>query len=185
MKKIIRAVTNEIKTVLFNINVEEATELALEIMQAKRIFVQGEGRSGLIGKAFAMRLMHAGFPVYVIGETITPDIKANNLFIAISGSGSTSSTLQLAAKAKEIGACLFAITTERESKLACMSDSIIKVPAATKYRRPNEPKTVQPLGNQFDQAVHLLLDAVVIFAVQTTKQHVGYREMAHRHTNLE
>jgi len=35
----------------------------------------GVGRSGLIGRAFAMRLMHLGFEVYVLGETITPAVE--------------------------------------------------------------------------------------------------------------
>ena len=35
----------------------------------KRVFVIGAGRSGLIARAFAMRLLHLSFNVYVIGET--------------------------------------------------------------------------------------------------------------------
>ncbi len=43
-----------------------------ELLSAKRIYVMGAGRSGLIAKAFAMRLMHLGMHSYVVGETITP-----------------------------------------------------------------------------------------------------------------
>ena len=32
----------------------------------------GAGRSGLVAKAFAMRLMHLGLEAFVVGETITP-----------------------------------------------------------------------------------------------------------------
>ena len=31
--------------------------------QAKRVFISGAGRSGLIGRFFAMRLMHSGYAV--------------------------------------------------------------------------------------------------------------------------
>lgn len=38
----------------------------------KKILVVGVGRSGLVGRAFAMRLRHLGVRSYVLGETITP-----------------------------------------------------------------------------------------------------------------
>lgn len=38
----------------------------------KKVLVVGAGRSELVGKAFAMRLMHLSFNIYVLGETITP-----------------------------------------------------------------------------------------------------------------
>ena len=50
---------------------------------AKRIFVAGAGRSGLISKFFAMRLMHAGFEVFVVGEIVTPSICEGDLFLSL------------------------------------------------------------------------------------------------------
>lgn len=44
------------------------------IMGADSIFIMGAGRSGLVGKAFAMRLMHLGFTSYVVGESTTPAV---------------------------------------------------------------------------------------------------------------
>lgn len=185
MKSIITTVANEISTVLAQISEEEAIHLSKHLKVAKRIFVYGEGRSGLMGKAFAMRLMHGGFPVYVIGETVTPSIGADDLLVAISGSGSTGAILQYAAKSKELGAKVFLVTTNRESKIAAICDGILVIPAATKYRRPSEPNTIQPLGNQFDQSVHLVLDAIIIGTLQTEDQDSAYDEMTKRHTNLE
>ncbi len=37
------------------------------LLSAKRVFVVGAGRSGLVVKAFAMRLMHLNIDVYVVG----------------------------------------------------------------------------------------------------------------------
>ena len=37
-------------------------ELLMAIAAANRIFLLGEGRSGLVGRMFAMRLMHLGTP---------------------------------------------------------------------------------------------------------------------------
>jgi D-arabinose 5-phosphate isomerase GutQ len=42
-----------------------------------------------MGRAFAMRLMHLGATSFVVGETITPSIQENDVFVAISGSGKT------------------------------------------------------------------------------------------------
>ncbi|MEM2817946.1 MAG: SIS domain-containing protein, partial [Archaeoglobaceae archaeon] len=52
------------------------------IEEAERIFVVGIGRSGLVAKAFAMRLMHLGYKAFVIGETTTPRIEAGDLLVA-------------------------------------------------------------------------------------------------------
>jgi 6-phospho-3-hexuloisomerase len=185
MKEIVNTVANEMVTVLSQVKEEEALELSQELRKAKRIFVCGEGRSGLMGKAFAMRLMHGGYHVYVIGETITPSIEKDDLLVAISGSGSTGAIVQFTTKAIEVGARVFLVTTNRDSKLAKVSDGILVIPAATKYRLPEEPRTIQPLGNQFDQAVHLLLDAVIISSLQEEDYKSANTEMSKRHANLE
>ncbi|QOY38213.1 6-phospho-3-hexuloisomerase [Anaerobacillus isosaccharinicus] len=183
MKNAIKAVVNEVSTVLSNVNIHEALSLSIHLSKAKRIFICGEGRSGLMGKVFAMRLMHGGFHVYVIGETITPSIKSGDLLITISGSGSTGSLLQFAKKAKEVGAKNFLVTTNRDSKISQICDGVLVIPAATKFRLSNEPETIQPLGNQFDQSVHLLLDAILIFTLSNSGN--TNEMMTRRHANLE
>ena len=104
MRSIIDTISREIRTVLSMIAEEEAAALSDELKRAKRIFVYGEGRSGLMGKAFAMRLMHGGYEVYAVGETIAPSIAANDLLVAISGSGTTGIIYEFAKKARETGA---------------------------------------------------------------------------------
>ncbi|WP_422124363.1 6-phospho-3-hexuloisomerase [Planococcus sp. X10-3] len=185
MKSIIETVANEVSTVLSSISEKEALNLSDRIKTAKRIFVYGEGRSGLMGKAFAMRLMHGGSTVFVIGETITPSIEKDDLLVAISGSGSTGAILQFASQAKAAGADVFLVTTNKESKIAEICSGVLIIPAATKYRRESEPPTIQPLGNQFDQSVHLVLDAIIIHSLQKDGQPSSHEEMKNRHANLE
>ncbi len=48
----------------------------------RKVLVVGAGRSGLVGRAFAMRLMHLGFRSYVLGETITPSVGEGDLVVA-------------------------------------------------------------------------------------------------------
>jgi len=186
IKEILETIIDEMKNLLMKANEEEAITFISHIDQAKRIFIYGEGRSGLMAKAFAMRLMHIGYPVYVVGETITPSIEKEDLLVAISGSGETDTIYQFAQKVKKIEGKVGLVTTNQDSKIARISDFILKIPAATKYRKPEEPDTIQPLGNQFDQAVHLLLDALIINKIQNKKQSSDINEeMRKRHANLE
>ena len=42
------------------------------------------------------------------------------------------------------------------------AEVVLTVPAATKYRRPGEAATIQPLSSLFDQATHVVLDVVCL-----------------------
>ncbi|MFZ4454123.1 6-phospho-3-hexuloisomerase [Salibacterium aidingense] len=181
---ILDKVSTEIQTVLENINTEQLSSAAEKLNNNGRIFVLGEGRSGLAGKMFAMRLMHGGYEVYVVGETITPSIQQGDTLIVLSGSGKTAGLLNAAEKAKETGAYVLLFSTDPVSPLAQVSNETIKIPAATKYRKKEEPDTIQPLGNQFDQSLHLLLDAFVIYAQEHTGTETNNDYFA-RHSNLE
>ncbi|MFD2680517.1 6-phospho-3-hexuloisomerase [Bacillus seohaeanensis] len=184
MEKIIKTISNEVAEVLEHVDSNEVQQLATELQNAKRIFVAGTGRSGLIGKVFAMRLMHSGYPIYVVGETITPSIESSDLLLVISGSGSTGTLKQFATKAKEIDARLALVTTNKESQIGQLSDCCIRVPAATKKRLNSEPETIQPLGSQFDQSAHLLLDAIVVYLLEKQPEGQG-GSLNQKHANLE
>ncbi|HNR45276.1 MAG TPA: SIS domain-containing protein, partial [Methanofastidiosum sp.] len=72
VKSSVRNIISEISSVMEEIDENTIEEVISEILKANKIFIVGAGRSGLVGKAFAMRLMQIGFKVYVVGETITP-----------------------------------------------------------------------------------------------------------------
>jgi 6-phospho-3-hexuloisomerase len=129
---------------------------------APRVFVAGEGRSGFMAKAFAMRLMHLGVTAYVVGETCTPSIGAGDLLVGVSGSGTTAGTVRAAKAAVDAGGSVLAVTTAPDSPLAEVAAHVLTVAAATKYRRDGEAPTVQPLSSLFDQCVHVALDVVCL-----------------------
>ena len=106
--------------------VETLVQLLLEVKE-KRIFLVGMGRSGYVGRAFALRLMNLGFDVYIIGETITPAATNEDLVIAISGSGSTTIVLTAGTTAKEIGMTLVAITSFADFPLGKLADYVLVV----------------------------------------------------------
>ncbi|TRM73257.1 6-phospho-3-hexuloisomerase, partial [Sulfolobus sp. A20-N-F8] len=99
--------------------------------RAGKVLVMGAGRSGLVGRAFAMRLLHLGYNSYVLGETIVPAIGKNDIVIAISGSGRTKLILTAAEAAKEAGAKLIAITSYNDSPLSKIADIVVEVPGRT------------------------------------------------------
>ena len=132
-----------------------------------------------MAKAFAMRLMHLGLNVYVVGETITPSIAKGDLTIAISGSGSTKSVISVA----ENGCRVISITTNDQSDLAHVSHEILLIPAATKNRLEHETKSIQPLSSLFDQCVHVLCDAVCLDYSLT--QSISHELTYSKHSNVE
>ena len=182
MKNVVKTIANEVTEVLSRVKETELLQVQKEIQTARQIFIAGTGRSGLIGKVFAMRLMHSGYPVYVVGETITPSIQPDDVLLIISGSGNTTTLVQYAKKAKEVGAKLALMTTNKQSSIGSISDCVTVIPAATKKRLAHEPETIQPLGSQFDQAAHLLLDAL---CVELAKKTEDAKKLIYRHANLE
>lgn len=176
-------VASEVSQVISRVEYESALELVREIQRAQRVFVTGEGRSGLMGKAFAMRLMHLGVASYVVGETICPSIQKGDLLCAISGSGTTGITLYVVGQARKVGARICAITAHSDSQLAKASDMVLLIPAATKKRTLGEVPTVQLLGSLFDQGAHLCLDAITLMLnAEKVKCHAN---LLSSHSNLE
>ena len=78
---VLRTIMDEIEHVVANVKKDEIDQVIGLIQKDRRIFVAGEGRSGFSAKGFAMRLMHLGYTVYVVGETITPAIKEGDILI--------------------------------------------------------------------------------------------------------
>ncbi|MCY0905930.1 6-phospho-3-hexuloisomerase [Arthrobacter sp. H14-L1] len=176
-------VLSEITTVVQGVKREDIQRLADVLAGAPRIFAAGEGRSGLMAKAFAMRLMHLGLSVHVIGESTTPSVQRGDVLVAISGSGTTAGTVRVAQQAATVGAMVHAVTTDPDSPLAAQAATVLVLPAATKYRRPGEAMTVQPLSSLFDQATHVALDVVCLLLA--TRLQVDNAAAAAAHANTE
>ncbi|MCK4668540.1 SIS domain-containing protein, partial [Candidatus Bathyarchaeota archaeon] len=119
----LKAAANEIvsgiKRSIEELDVKEVERLIELLLRAKdkKIFIVGMGRSGFVGRAFALRLMNLGFDVYFLGETITPAAEEEDLLIAISGTGATKMVLTASNAAKEIGTTVIAVTSFPESPL--------------------------------------------------------------------
>ncbi len=177
LEKHVRNIKNEL-------DMTKVQELIDAIEGARSIFVMGAGRSGFVAKAFAMRLMHLGYNVYVVGETVTPRIKKEDLLIAISGSGETTSVVNISRKAKElIGSKLVAITQNKDSTLAKMSDIVVLLKGKTKTERNDEIAKIAPLGTMFELTALIFLDGLVAELMKL--KNLTEKDLEARHAVLE
>ncbi|MHC1566391.1 MAG: 6-phospho-3-hexuloisomerase [Candidatus Syntropharchaeia archaeon] len=190
-EKCIRIVMEHIEEMLEELDREKIKEVIDTILDAEHIFLTGAGRSGLVAKAFAMRLMHLGLNVYVVGETTTPAVKKNDLVIAISGSGSTISTANMGKIAKDIGAKLITITSIPDSVLGKLSDIVLVVKGRKENggndyferRMRGEYKSLAPLGTIFEILTLILLDAIIAELMTITGK--SEMDLKERHAVLE
>ncbi len=159
---VIGSVLNEITEVVKKVKIEDMEHFISLINREKRIFVDGEGRSGLMAKGFAMRLMHLGYTVYVIGETITPSLNKGDLFIAISGSGESEGVLIDTKKAKKKDCKVLVVTSKEDSSIAKLSEHILIIPGTTKAQSGEKRNSIQLLSSLFDQSLHIVLDILCL-----------------------
>jgi len=173
--------------------VDRMAEVLVDLYHRKgKVLVMGAGRSGLVGKAFAMRLLHLGFNSYVLGETIVPSISRGDVAVAISGSGRTGLIVEAADAAKKVGAYVIAITTYPESPLGQLADLVVMVPGRSKVSKMDDyfarqilglHEPLAPLGTLFEDTAMLLLDGVIYYLM--IKLNVTEDEMRNRHANIE
>ena len=77
----------DLEAVFTKVESSQLETLSQELLSAKRIVCYGVGREGLIISAIAMRLMHAGFKSYVVGEMVTPPVGPGDVFFTSAGPG--------------------------------------------------------------------------------------------------
>ncbi|TBL76489.1 6-phospho-3-hexuloisomerase [Paenibacillus thalictri] len=162
---------------------EEAETLADFILQSNKVFVAGAGRSGLMGRAFAMRLMHTGINAYVVGETVTPGIDKHDVLIIGTGSGETKSLIPMVQKAKSLGASVVAITIDPESTIGRLADTVVELPGLPKDQASGGQATIQPMASLFEQTLLIFYDAVILRMMD--KLGLDSDRMYGRHANLE
>lgn len=122
----------EVTAILAQTTDESAERLVTAVVAAPRLFVMALGRSGLILRMFAMRLMQIGLAVHVVGDVTTPAIAPGDLLIVLSGSGldrdgGDPGTQGLGS----LGARVLAITSGAATPLPALADEVIVLPAGS------------------------------------------------------
>ena len=184
-ERLIPSVTGEIDQCLRAVSPEQLDAAVEAVDKAQRVFVAGAGRSGLGMRAFAMRLMHLGKTVHVVGDVTTPGIGKHDLLVIGSGSGSTGSLRIQAEKAKDIGAAILLLTIVPNSQIGAMADVVVRIPAPSPKaaEAAGTVESIQPMGALFEQSLFLLGDVLILVLMQHSQQNSD--EMFTRHANLE
>ena len=185
IKNILTDVLAELGCTLQSLDEKQLQDLKNQIKKAKKIFVAGAGRSLMMIRGFAMRLMHIGYEAYVVGETVTPAIESGDLLIVASGSGRTATLMVMADKCKKIGAELALITTDPSSAIGEMADYIIEIPASSTKLECNKRKSIQPGANTYEQCLLLISDAIIIDIISNGRLEENNRDIMKKHANLE
>ncbi|MCC9138348.1 6-phospho-3-hexuloisomerase [Pontibacter silvestris] len=178
----VKLILEENKKVADKIEYSQIASVIPFIQNAERIFLIGAGRSGLALRSAAMRLMHLGLTVFVVGEITTPAIGKGDLLIAASGSGTTSSIVKAAEKAVAAEAKVIALSTTATSPLAELAMHVAVIPAAQKQDH-GTTISEQYAGSLFEQFILLLTDA--IFQTLWSIDGTPAEELWKRHANLE
>lgn len=134
----------------------------------KRVFIIAEGRSKLVGEAFAMRLRQMGFHAHVVGESTTPRVRLEDYVIVISGSGETDTNIaRCQIIISKIKAKIVVVTSHRNSTLGRLADVCIKLPGRDEVevveyiekRLVGGP--ILPLRTFFEAITGIFLDSVI------------------------
>lgn len=175
-------VQGEIAVATAGLDERQLAVLATELRSARRVFVAGAGRSGLVLRMAAMRLMHLGLAVHVAGDTTTPAICSGDLLLVASGSGTTPGVVRSAETASRSGALIAALTTNAESPLAALADALVIIPAAQKTDH-GSGLSQQYSGSLFEQV--LLLATESVFQTLWDNAEQPAEQLWLRHANLE
>jgi 6-phospho-3-hexuloisomerase len=211
-KKAISSILDVINNNISEIENDQIDRMVNEIIYTKakggRIYVAGTGRTGLMAKAFAMRLYHLGFDVIILGETIVPSATKRDCVIALSGSGKTEFTIDAASIAKRIGTRVIGLSSNPQSPLAKLSDILVIVKGRTKDAdivkekiditigsKSEQPikwdarqltgihAPLSPLGSLFELTLMMFLEGVIATLIE--RLNLTEDEIKSRHANIE
>jgi len=184
-----REILKRITEITERINPQDFEKFIDVIKNSPRVYVVGAGRSGLVAKAFAMRLVHLGIKVFVVGETVTPALREGDTLLAVSGSGKTAIVIETAKAARSLKGKVVAVTSDPESPLAKMADLVVIIPSQI---RPKEHvhyevgelmgSSITPLGTLFEVSTLIFFEACV--AELMRQLGVKEEEMKRIHANL-
>jgi len=168
------------------------------MLGAKRIYVTGAGRSGLVAKAFGLRLMHLGYESYVVGETITPAFHEGDTLVIFSGSGETQSMVSICGTANDLNGKVCLISAKPDSRIARMADLVVNLgdPTGTYLHEKNSFEVRQltgkyrsvtsafaPFGTMFETLALVFSDAVISSLMEVKKDEIA--QMQGRLSNVE
>jgi 6-phospho-3-hexuloisomerase len=156
--------------------------LSEEVMAAKQIVLFGVGREGLMMEAIAMRLMHAGFKSYVVGEMVTPAVGPGDLFLVSAGPGHFPTVETLLKVAREAGGRTAVITAQPQRAAEMPVDVVVHLPAQT-MADIAASRSILTMGTHYEVSLLLFGDLLVVRLLELTNQR--REDMYARYTNMK
>ncbi len=173
----LEAVLDEMRGVFARMDADAVPQLAGSILAARRIFLYGAGRTGLVLQAFAMRLAHLGLDAHYVGQLAAPPAASGDLFVVALAVGTLPTGDALASSARAVAAKVAVISARPQRVVG--ADLVVHLPAQIMA----DPMTsVLPLGSPFELALSLLCDLTV--AELMLRLGRSNEDLAARHTNL-
>ncbi len=172
-------VVEKIREILDSTKENYDQKLTYLLDRAGRIFISGAGRSKLVGNFFAMRLMHGGYDVSVVGEIVTPSIKVGDLLIVISGSGETEQLISFTKRAKQVGADIVLISAKSDSTIGDLADAVFQIGKNELYEKVKG----MPMGTVFELSTLAFLESTISHIIHD--KGIAEEVMRSRHANLE
>ena len=145
-----------------------------------RVFIAAAGRSKMVANMFAMRLMHCGLNVQVVGETTTTQINKFDMLLLVSGSGETKQLINFAKKADEVGSDILLVTASPTSTLRYIADDTFQIGPSDRVLSPDKNL---PLGSRFELATMIFFETVILNFMEQLK--LTEDNLRNCHTNLE
>jgi 6-phospho-3-hexuloisomerase len=174
---------NDLERVLSKVKARQLHAFTRAILDSERVFVTGLGRTGLMARGFAMRLMHLDRRVFHVGDVITPAIRAGDLLVICTRTGGSrvlSHYIRIAHRAK---ARVAVVTARPDSHVAAKADTLLALDDTPSRRRAGGNHRTQPLGSLFEQALLVVLDQVVLDLMEALD--LTEADMARIHTGFE
>lgn len=179
-------ILSELEISLKSVDPKQTENLINAIIRSKSVFVTGAGRSLLMMRTFAMRLMQIGINTYVVGDTVTPAITTDDLLIVGSGSGETGTLKVIVNNAKQVGATIGLITINPNSTIGKLAEHTVEISASSTKVNPNTGiESFQPGANLFEQSLLLTCDSIVIGLLEKLNLQDPNKLLMQNHANLE
>jgi 6-phospho-3-hexuloisomerase len=189
IKQMMRLMSENLAQMTNGIAKDDINAFLSGILAARRVFVLGVGRSGLVAAAFAMRLIHLGIPAFVIGETIVPRLaemgRVGDLLVVFSSTGRQGVTAGIAADFAGAGdGKVFLITGNAESPVGKIADHVILFECDDYQRECAERgwSCFAPLGTCFETTAWVFADAAVSGIMEA--KGIDAKTMGSIHANL-
>jgi 6-phospho-3-hexuloisomerase len=172
----------DLSSVFARMDPADLERLCTELVRANRTVCYGVGREGLMMEAIAMRLMHAGFKSYVVGEMVTPPVGPGDVFLTSAGPGHFCTVEALLNVARKAGGRTVVITAQPARAAQMPVDALIHLPAQT-MADVTAGLSVLTMGTPYEASLLLLGDLLILRLLELTRQKP--EDMYTRYTNMK